>query len=398
VICKSRDAWHENGFRARGDAMRAVVVGAGIGGLAAAIALRGAGVEAVVLERAGRAREIEAGLTIWPNGVQALRALGVEPPLLRAPLREVRLSTWQGRRLARTDCSGFEERYGVPALAVHAAELRRTLLAALGAGCVMPGADVARYAEDAGRVTAECRDGRDWAADLLVGADGLRSTVREQLLGDGEPRYTGVTTWRGIGPRAPDGTPMGVSWKLVGQGREFGFVPMADGRVSWFASREAAEGEAPWPAGHRAELLSLHQGWPEMVAGLVRRTGEADILRTDIHDRPPATHWSAGRVTLLGDAAHPMAHCTSQGACQALEDAVVLGKALRDADDAESALHQYERQRLRRANAMVRLSSRRGRVIHLKNPAARLLMELALTLTPPPLARLGLDRQLRVSW
>jgi FAD-dependent urate hydroxylase len=378
--------------------MRAVVVGAGIGGLAAAIALCGAGVETVVLERAGQPRQVDAGLTIWPNGVRSLRALGIDPPFLHTPLREVRLGTWRGRTLVRTDCSGFEGRYGAPAVATSATELRRTLLDALGADRVVPDADVARYADDRGRVTAECRDGRDWSADLLVGADGLRSAIRRQLLGDGEPRFTGVTTWRGIGPRGRDGTSPGDSWWLVGPGREFGFVPMADGRASWRASRVAAEGEAPWPAGHRAELLGLVRDWPESVAGLVRSTAETAILRADVHDRPPSSRWSAGRVTLLGDAAHPMAPWTAQGACQALEDAVVLGRALRDATDAASALRRYERQRLRRANAMMRLSSRRGRMIHVQHPTARLLLELALVLTPPPLARLALDRRLRVEW
>jgi 2-polyprenyl-6-methoxyphenol hydroxylase-like FAD-dependent oxidoreductase len=372
-----------------------LIVGAGIGGLATAVALRRQGFGAMVLERRSELREIGAGLTIWPNGVRALRALGTVPAEGAFELRTIGIKTWRGKTIVETDCSHYRDRYGAPALPMHRAELQRALLSALDTDAIVPSSQVLGFSEGQGSVSLEGANGLSWSGDLVVGADGLRSTIRRQLLADGEPRYTGVTVWRGVtGAHMADLAP-GESWTFLGPGFEFGFMPMIDRRVYWFASKEAPARERAWAAGHRAELLERHEGWPHPVLDLIQSTDEADVVRTDIYDRPPARRWSGIRVTLLGDAAHPMTPHASQGACQALEDAVELAAALKKSSNIAAALALYEQRRVGPANEAVRASSLSGRVIRVKHPLARWLLDSALARIPVGVRRQQEDRLLR---
>ena len=178
--------------------MHVLIVGAGIGGLGTAVALQRQGFGAMVLERRSELREIGAGLTIWPNGVRALRALGTVPAEGEFELRTIGIKTWRGKTIVETDCSRYRDRYGAPALPMHRAELQRALLSALDTDAIVPSSQVKGFSEGQGSVSLEGANGLTWSGDLVVGADGLRSTIRRQLLADGEPRYAGVTVWRGV--------------------------------------------------------------------------------------------------------------------------------------------------------------------------------------------------------
>jgi 2-polyprenyl-6-methoxyphenol hydroxylase-like FAD-dependent oxidoreductase len=375
--------------------MHALIVGGGIGGLAAALALRKAGLGVTVLERAEQLREIGAGLTLWPNGVAALRAVSITAGDKVFPIRSVKVMTAQGRLLREMDCTGFEDRYGAPAMPIHRAQLQLMLLSDVGLDYVVLGANAITFDQDATGVAVGSSDGRTWSGDLLVGADGVHSMVRQRLLGDGDPSYTGVSIWRGVAEASPAGLSSGESRTYLGVGHEFGYMPMIDGRVYWFASKEAPEGETPWPQGHKAELRRRYGSWPAPIADLIDGTPEDDVVRTDIYDRPPVKRWTEGRIALLGDAAHPMTPHASQGACQALEDAVVLGRSFEAEQNATRALQAYQGRRLARANSFVRLSSQTGRMIRLKNGIGRWLRDQALLRTPSSVIRRQQDTQLR---
>ena len=373
-------------------AKRVLVAGGGIGGLAAGIALQRAGFEVNILERAARAREVGSGILIQPNGARALEALGV-PLIAAGGLTRLTLRTWRGRHLNEVPFSLFRERHGFGVEVVPRSSLHSQLLETLGRDRVTSGAEVGGFAEADGRVTVALRDGRKIEADLLIGADGLRSAVRAQLLGDSEPNYLGCTAWRGMTDISGTGLESGQGLSWWGPGGEFGALPMQD-LVYWFATANAAPGEAIPPGRRLKDLLDRFGNWQAPIPELMTRTEPAAILRNDVYDRPPVRSWTKGRVTLLGDAAHPMAPNAAQGACQALEDAVALGTALTHEPDLEAGLLRYQHLRLRRANEFVRLSRRTSAAIQSENRFLSAARNLGARLMPAGLMLRQLDRTL----
>lgn len=372
--------------------MKAIVVGGGIGGLAAAIALQRAGLEVVVFERAEELREIGAGVALWANATKALRKLGVYEAV-RAAGAEIggEARSWRGRKLFSLPADGLRRRFGSPNLVVHRADLQAALLSALPRGTVRLGAELVGFGQDGKGVTARFADGREEAGDLLVGADGIRSAVRARLLGDGEPLFSGLTAWRGISEVGEDVAPPGVGLNLWGRGAEFGLASIGGGRAYWYFSRNAPEGALESPAGRKREVLEHLRGWYGPAREAVEATGESKILRTDLYDREPAKRWGEGRVTLLGDAAHPMTPHLGQGACQAIEDAVVLADGLRGVESVATGLRSYEDRRIGRTGDIVRRSRRVGQVMQVESPLLCWLRDALVGITPASVRLRQLD-------
>jgi 2-polyprenyl-6-methoxyphenol hydroxylase-like FAD-dependent oxidoreductase len=348
--------------------VKAIIVGGGIGGLTAAIALGRAGVEAVVFERAEELREIGAAVTLWANATKALKKLGVYDAVREAGAADLggEIRSWRGERTSGISADQLRSSFGEANLAVHRAELQGALLAALPQGTVRLGAELAGFTQDGADVVARLADGSEERGDLLVGADGIYSSVRAQLFGRSAPRYAGYTAWRGIADAGDGLVPQEVGLNLWGRGSEFGLVGIGRGRFYWFATKNAPEGEPECAAGRKREVLELLSGWYEPARAAVEATGESKILRNDIYDRDPLRSWGAGRVTLLGDAAHPMTPNLGQGACQAMEDGVVLARCF--GGGISPSLRLYEERRIRRTAAVVRRSRLVGRVTQLENP------------------------------
>jgi 2-polyprenyl-6-methoxyphenol hydroxylase-like FAD-dependent oxidoreductase len=366
--------------------MKVLVAGAGIGGLAAAIAIRRAGHEVEVLERSPVLEEVGAGLAIWPNGHRALAALGMQDaPGISVPGVQVR--TWRGRLLIETPVGEFRARYGHDLILVHRAELHSSLLEMVGRENVKAASEVVAFEQNGSNVAISLASGKRLEADVLVGADGLRSAVRRSLLADGEPRFSGATCWRGVARFEVEGG-CGVNW--LGTAAEFGIFPLRNGRAYWFAVRNRPEREADGPLGRKADVMGAFEGWPDSVTAVVQATADADVLRNDLYDRPEVRTWMRGRVTLVGDAAHPMLPNVGQGACQALEDAVALGRAL-GALPLDQALQTYEAQRVRRANGFVAQSRLNGRLARSSNPVLLAVRNFAAAHMPRALVLRQLD-------
>ncbi len=364
--------------------MHAIVVGGGIGGLAAAIALERRGWQVQVLERDERPGEIGAGISLWPNARTALERLGVWPDIASAAAMQVGgARRADGRWLSRIDPSDslFE------ILLVHRAQLRAQLLDVLSAQALRTGVDVTSVDPDGTVVHA----GGAEPADLVVAADGLRSVIRTAL-NPAHPgvRYAGFTAWRGVTDEPFDLDGGAETW---GRGAEFGATIMLDGRVYWFATANTRVGERA--ADEHAEVLRRFGSWHDPIARIVRATTPAAVLRHDIYSLvtplPPMQH---GRVALLGDAAHAMTPNLGQGACQALEDAVALAALVDDGRDVPGALARYDALRRPRTQRFVKAASRAARVTQADKPAAVRLRDAAARVVPARVAARGVHRML----
>ncbi len=354
-----------------------LIAGAGIGGLALGAALQQAGKEFEIFERAPSLGAAGAGIVMQTSAMLALRHLGLDSEVARAG-HELRRGTGKnasGRVLHTVRLDEF----GAPSIAIHRARLQATLLAAVDASRVHGGSELVGYEEDDEGVHAQFKEGTRATGALLVGADGLHSVVRRQLLGGTPLRYAGYTSWRGVAPVAGL-SPEHEVIELWGRGLRFGIVPIADHETYWFAVANAPAGAADLDL--QATVLERFACFGEPARALVEATPAARILRTDIHDRKPVSTWSKGSVTLLGDAAHPTTPNLGQGGCMAIEDAVVLAHCLAKHEQLADALKGYEQKRVAHTAKIVNASWQFGRVGQLDGRFATWLRDLALRATP----------------
>lgn len=358
---------------------RAVIVGAGIGGLTAAIALRRIGVEATVYERAAVLGEVGSGITLWPNATRILLALGLEEVVHRGqrfPGGTVR--TPDGRVLSRSETSRIEAQMKAPCIAIHRAELHALLAAAIPSDAIHLGHECVDVHQSGREARVRFSNGRTAAGDLLIGADGIRSAVRRLLFPEVATRYAGYTVWRGVADLATDA--VSETW---GRGARFGIVPLREDRTYWFAVRNARAGMVEPDEARGEAVKRLFSAWHDPIPRLIAATPPQQILHNDIYDITPFTTWSRGHAVLLGDAAHPTTPNLGQGACMAIESAFVLAEELQKRGDVAGAIAAYEKRRMRRTAKVTSESWRIGRIAQTENALLASLRDLLIRAIPP---------------
>jgi salicylate hydroxylase len=352
--------------------VRVVIIGAGIGGLAAAVALRQRGVEVQLYERSAKLEEVGAGIQVGPNAVKVLRALGLEDELRRnafEPTNMVSLK-WDDASLRYREPlkATAAATYGAPYMTAHRADLHGLLRAALPERIIELGANCVGAATVNGTAVARFADGSEVEGDAVIGADGIRSAIRAQLFGADQPRFTEMMCWRAMVPMACVPTRIGkVRSVKLEQGEYFGWIgpnghvicyPIGNGdTLNIFAGHVTREWVAEsWSvASSRDELLAAYDGWNEALLSMYRHV--ANVFKWGIYDRDPLPEWTQGRVTLLGDAAHPTMPTLAQGGNMAIEDGYVLARNLARHDDIAKALQAYVAERQPRTSR-VTLQSR----------------------------------------
>ena len=343
-----------------------LAIGGGIGGAATALALHRVGFKPIVYERSETLREVGAGVALWANATRVLQELGVLEDVLRAsdPITNYQFFCHQGKQLIDLRVDGFE----VPAVAIHRADLQALLWEKLPLDRRVLGQEFERFEQVGNKVIAHFSGGLADEGDGLIGADGLRSRVRSQLFGTAPPIYRGMTSYRGLTNYIPDTYKRGYICEFLGAGKAFGFVTIGKGRMYWYVASKASEGQPDAPIGRKRELQEMFQNWPSPIPELIGKTDEANIIKTDLYDRVPLQKWSFSNITLLGDAAHPTLPTMGQGACMAIEDALVVTKCLLEYSDAATAFRQYESLRLIRTKKIVEQSLLIGKVARIENP------------------------------
>jgi 2-polyprenyl-6-methoxyphenol hydroxylase-like FAD-dependent oxidoreductase len=335
------------------------IIGGGIGGVAAGVALHKAGIGVTIYERTPVVGEVGAGMMLWPNATRVLRGLGLLGKLAAVSGASdhfiVRASS--GKILMDIPLGQFD----VPALCARRADLLDVLTSGLPPGKILLNHHFECFERRKHGVSVHFDGGVSAEHDVVIGADGIRSRVRSQLLGPHEPIYRGYTVWRGLA-HLPGAVPSRCNSETWGRGKRFGILNTGRDRFTWYATANTPEDHIDSLDGPQHELLRLFSGWHEPVERLIAATPEATILKKGAYDLEPLQRWGAGRIMLLGDAAHPCTPNLGQGGCMAIEDALVLAKCLQNESSPEIALRHYESKRRKRTRHVQQRSLLMGHI------------------------------------
>ncbi|PIG91108.1 FAD-dependent monooxygenase [Gloeocapsopsis sp. IPPAS B-1203] len=348
-------------------AAKIIIIGGGIGGAATALALHRAGFDFTVYERSQQLREVGAGIALWANATHILQNLGLLNNAMQVGCltTNYQFNSQHGKELVNIAVDNFE----LPVIGIHRAELHQLLWQNVPREKFILGETFERFERSESEVCAYFKSGLSVTGDALIGADGLRSRVRTSLLGDQPLTYRNFKTWRGLTDYIPSRYRPGYIQEFLGRGKGFGFMMLGKGKMYWYAAAYAPEAQPDAAIGRKQELERMYQDWFPSIPELIAATEEANILTTDLYDRPPIQPWSQQNITLLGDAAHPMLPTMGQGACTALEDAYVIAKCLQ-ASDPITAFQNYESLRFERTKAIVVQSLRSSKMGELTHPLA----------------------------
>jgi len=354
-----------------------LIVGGGLGGIATALSLRARGVPFELFEQAEAFREVGAGIQLSANVMRILMKLGLGEPLAAIGVmpRGLEVRSWQsGERILWTPLGYEAERhFGAPYYHAHRAEILEVLVRALGSANVHFASKVARVGHDERGATVTLEDGTTHRGEIVVGADGIHSLVRDQLFGKSTPRFSGTVAWRGTMPaQAVAGLNLEfLSSNWWGPDRSLVHYFISGGRThNWIGvGRSQAPSRESWSAtGNAEEALAEYAGWHPQVLGVIRATTK--LFRMALYDREPLASWHEGRVVLLGDSAHAMLPYHAQGAAQSIEDAYVLAACIAETPSAPvEAIERYERLRKERAEWVQRFSRQAEELFNMSDPA-----------------------------
>jgi 2-polyprenyl-6-methoxyphenol hydroxylase-like FAD-dependent oxidoreductase len=352
------------------------IIGGGIGGLTAALALQQSGFQAEVFEQAPVLLDIGAAIAMWPNSMRVLKHLQLAEKILEhgGIVEKLRWMDQNGFLINHVSIKDYE----TPAVALHRSDLQRTLREALPLSTIHLGHTIVEHKRQGDKMIATFANGNSVEADFMIGADGVHSRVRSQFINDGDPVTRGYTIWRGTSPTTPLAIPPATGIEFYGRGKRFGVGPVGSGRTGWWASANADFTD---------RLTDLFAGWYRPVVELIEATPPSSILKTIATDREPNKRWGVGRMTLLGDAIHPTTPNLGQGGCLSIEDALVLARCFEKYGASEVALRTYERLRHSRTAMLTRTSRLYGSVGQWENVWARALRRTSLTLVPELLAQ-----------
>ena len=352
------------------------IIGGGIGGLVAGIALKKAGQVVRIYERAPAFGEVGAGISMSPNAVLGLRSLGLGEFLEEAanePIEQQLCHGETGELLQAIDRRGTRERYGAPYLQLHRADLLNALIDAFGAENCEMGCDLVGIQSSDDGVELRFADGKLVNADAAIAADGLRSVIRDALFDTVEPQFSGHIAYRGLippeklGPRSVE--PVNINH--LNHGRNVVSYPVRKGKLVNVVALSKADtwADEGWAVkADKAALISKYEGFPPYVQELLQAVPEEELFCWGLFIREPLADWRSGRTVLLGDAAHPMLPYMGQGASCAIEDGVVMGRAFAACDTLDAALDCYVATRIERASTLQRESNLGGERLQAIDP------------------------------
>lgn len=353
------------------DNLKVIIIGAGIGGLTAGVALAQIGYEVEIYDRVSELRPAGAGISLWSNGVKVLNSLGLGKQIAQVGglMDQMQYISHTGELLNHISLDPLVAAVGQRPYPVTRTDLQQLLLEAFP-GSVKLNTKCVAVEEDEQQVTAIFEDGHRSTGDLLIAADGIRSVLRQYVLhAEVQPRYGGYVNWNGLVEASPELAPQNTWVIYVGEHKRASMMPVSGDRVYFFLDVPLPYEQALEAGGMQDELTHFFQGWADPVQHLIQRLHPATTNRLLIHDLGPIDRMVRGKVALLGDSAHATCPDLGQGGCQAMEDVVVLTRYLRTTNlSVADALQRYEAERKERTSAIVRKARKRAEQIHGKDP------------------------------
>lgn len=382
--------------------MKVIVIGAGIGGLSVALALRKIGIEATVFEKKSQLSLGGAALGIGANAVRALQLLSVGDEVLQAGklLKSLQIRTDTGKPLSLTETSAISSKYGPDNVTITRATLLNILVKAMGSEQpTQCGKTCTRFEQHTSGVTVWFEDGSKEEGDVLIAADGIGSIIRRELLPKVIPQYAGYTCWRSIvriDPKLLVGYDPNVFTESWGSNGRFGIVPLSNDHIYWFACLNALEADPKFANFTVGDLERRFHEYHKPIPQLLELSQNEQLLHHDIMYLQPFSRYSFGRIVLLGDAAHATTPNMGQGAGQAIEDSVILAGHIKRSPNVKNALESYNHDRVQRTGKITRMSNRIGKVAQLEGRMAVSLRNALFPLLPQILMQQQMDYLYRV--
>ncbi|MBZ0201826.1 MAG: FAD-dependent monooxygenase [Ignavibacteria bacterium] len=358
------------------------ISGAGIAGLVTAIALRKIGINCIVYEAAPEIKPLGAGLVLAANAIKAFEKIGIDKEIISKGrlLASFAILDKNGKTISRTDSEAIGKKFGTDNFTIHRARLHEALLSLIDSSRIKTGKKIISADQSDSGVTLHFADGTTAQTGYLVAADGIHSHIRKLLIPNTKERYAGYTCWRGIVEDA--GLNITESTETWGPAGRFGIVPLAEGKIYWFASVNAKQNDPVLKNFEVNDLLKHFAEYHSSVKAVLQNTSESVLLLNDIIDLEPVKNYAFGKIVLIGDAAHATTPNMGQGACQAIEDAVILTDELSKTGSVENAFERFGVRRIKRTHFIVNNSWKLGKMAQSSNLVFSALRNCTLRLIP----------------
>ena len=368
------------------------IIGGGIAGLTTAIALNKKGFKTQIFESASEINAVGAGLGLGANAIMAFDRLGLKNEVIERGRALPSFSIYDQKKklITRTDSHKVSARYGVDNFTIHRAELHQLLLSKIDTQSIHTNKKVKNIQQKENSVLVKFQDGTIHETEFLIAADGIHSTVRKILLPDVEPRYSGYTCWRAVLENTNlNLTESSETWGTKGR---FGIVPLAGNKVYWFACVNSSRNNSGFKNFKAKDILDHFQEFHEPIPSVLKETKDENLLWNDIFDLKPINKFAYDNILLVGDAAHATTPNLGQGACQAIEDAVVLTSELSKVTDVRQAFRNFEKRRVARTQSIVNTSWKIGKVAQLENKILVGLRNFVFRITPSSVSEKQLEK------
>ncbi|MEZ4972491.1 MAG: FAD-dependent monooxygenase [Cyclobacteriaceae bacterium] len=367
-----------------------LILGGGIAGLTCAIALQQKGIDAMVAEGAGEFRPAGAGITLAANAMKAYRYLGLDELITQAgnPLEYFEVLDRKGKTISAVHTNTLGD--GTPPVSIHRGTLHQVLLDRVKSDCILNGFRAKTIEQQENRYRVSFDNGEAITAEYVIAADGIRSIARNTVLPSSMLRYSGYTCWRGVAENDV-ALPLTKATETWGTASRFGLVPIEGNKIYWFAVKNAPCGSERMKAYTREDIQRDFAHYHAPVEHIISQTPPEDIIHSDIYDLKPISQFAFGNMVLIGDAAHATTPNMGQGACQAIEDAVILADCITRHSVIAEAFKDFEQRRMERVHGIVNRSWTMGKVGQLQNNALAGMRNVLFRSLPSSLMRKQLE-------